>query len=241
MKTSSFPGTFKGVRFGIVTTLAVVIICSCVFQVLSNRAPVNRDASKGLKKSEKKYGRKNSCPRCAPPGDQEIYVPLIDLPAAHGGELVFNSRSPKSIQVTPKFYRLDGTTVIGDPVNIDPAEIRYVDIKTLIPGAHRSEREWGGLSLLYHGIPREMWAQFRFLRVNGGGNVDEFFTVKSEERSDTQQATWWTPSHGSVFIALGNVTDSPTSVVTRNRHRRNQKHEPGSACYSDTYFQEQKR
>lgn len=158
------------------------------------------------------FGRDPDHCRCAPTGDHELYIPLIDLPEAKGGELVFNSRSPKSMEVTPIFYKLDGTAVVGDPVLIQSAEIRYVDIRKLLPPGHRDEHDWGGLSLAHHAVPREMWAQYRLLGVNGGANVDEFFTVKAEERSDIQEAVWWTPPDSTSIIALGNVTDAPTSA-----------------------------
>ena len=171
------------------------------------------DDEKTKPQKTKKYGRKGDRPRCAPPDAHEIYIPLIDLPEAQGGELVFNSRSPKEMEVTPTFYKRDGTPVVGAPVLIQSAEIRYVNIRKLIPASHRDERDWGGLSLSYHGVPREMWAQFRLLGVNGGGNVDEFFTVKAEQRSDIQEAVWWTPRKSTSIIALGNITDSPTSAT----------------------------
>src|SRR5947207_1849682 len=44
-----------------------------------------------------------SCPHCAPAGSQEIYIPLIDLPEAQGSEIVFNSRSPQAMSITPTF------------------------------------------------------------------------------------------------------------------------------------------
>jgi hypothetical protein len=159
------------------------------------------------------YGRKRDCSRCAPTGDHELYIPLLDLPEARGGELVFNSRSPKAMEVTPTFYKRDGTPVVGEPVLVQPAEIRYVDIKKLLPPGHRDERGWGGLGLSYHGVPREMWAQYRLLGVNGGANVDEFFIVKAEDRSDVQEAVWWTPPGSASVIALGNITDAPTSAT----------------------------
>jgi hypothetical protein len=87
--------------------------------------------------------------------------------------MVFNSRSPQPMDVTPIFYKRDGTRVVGETVKIDSAEIRYVDIKQLLPPTYRGDRDWGGIGLSHHGIAREMWAQLRFLGVNGGGNVDE--------------------------------------------------------------------
>ncbi len=64
--------------------------------------------------------------------------------------------------VTPTFYRLDGSVVIADPVMVQSAEIRYVEVKQLLPKQYRQERNWGGLTLSYFGFNREMWSQVRF-------------------------------------------------------------------------------
>jgi hypothetical protein len=156
-----------------------------------------------------------SCPHCGPRSNQMIYLPLIDLPEAGGSEIVFNSRSPQEMDVTPTFYKLDGTAIIGDVVRIKSAEIRYADLKKLIPGKYRNDSDWGGMSLAYTGVTREMWAQFRLLRINGGSNVDEFFNVPSEVRSDLQEAVWWVPPQSTAVIALGNITDTATSATIR--------------------------
>ncbi len=151
-----------------------------------------------------------------------IYIPLIDLPEAEGGEIVFNSRSPEAMDVTPVFYKRNGETVIADPVKIQSAEIRYVDIQDLLPARYRHEKNWGGFALSYYGANRQMWSQFRFLRVNGGGNVDELFTVKDESRSSIYEAAWWMPEKSEAIIALGNISDAPTSATVSfgNGHTR---------------------
>lgn len=164
-------------------------------------------------RQRRQFGKTNDHERCAAPDAHEIYIPLTELPEAQGGELVFNSRSPKEMEVTPIFYKLDGTRVVGNPVVIKAAEIRYVDFRKLLPPGHRDEHGWGGLSLAYLGVPREMWAQFRLLGINGGGNVDEFFNVKAEQRSEIQEAVWWAPPKSASVIALGNITDAPTSAT----------------------------
>jgi hypothetical protein len=153
------------------------------------------------------------CPHCAPSGDQEIYIPLIDIPEAAGGQIVFNSRSPHAMNVTPVFYKRGGEKVIGDPVTVQSAEIRYVDIRELLPQQRRAENDWGGFSLVYNGFNREMWSQFRLIGVNGGTNVDEFFTVKSESRADEFEAAWWMPEKSDAIIGLGNITDVATSAI----------------------------
>jgi hypothetical protein len=160
-----------------------------------------------------KQKKKDKCPHCAPPGDQSIYVPLIDLPEAQGGELVFNSRSTKDMAVTPIFYKRDGAVVTGDPVTVRPGEIRYADVRSLIPAPHRHEHDWGGMSLAFHGTPREIWSQFRFLGVGGGGSVDEFFVVPNEQRAETQEAAWRMPSRSRAVIALGNLTGGETAAT----------------------------
>jgi len=152
------------------------------------------------------------CARCGPSGNQAIYIPLIDLPEVQGSEIVFNSRSPQAMDVTPVFYKRNGETVIGDPVRVGSAEIRYVNIMELLPERRRKESNWGGFALTYDGFNREMWSQFRFIGVNGGSNVDEFFTVKDEARSANYQATWWTPEKSEAIVALGNITDKATSA-----------------------------
>jgi hypothetical protein len=171
--------------------------------VLGDRAPQTAKKDKG----------RPSCPHCAPAGNQEIYIPLIDLPEAQGSEIVFNSRSPQAMNVTPTFYKRDGTVVVGDPVTVQSAEIRYVDIRQLLPEHYRHQRDWGGFSLSYYGFNREMWSQFRFIGVNGGSNVDEFFTVRDESHSDELEAAWWMPKHSEAILALGNLTDNSTTAT----------------------------
>ncbi len=109
---------------------------------LGNEAATVGESAEQKQKKDKKH----KCPDCGPPGNQEIYVPLIDLPEAQGGEIVFNSRSPQAMEVTPVFYKRNGETVIADPVRIESAEIRYVKIMDLLPERYRHERNWGGFS-----------------------------------------------------------------------------------------------
>jgi hypothetical protein len=158
---------------------------------------------------------KQDCKHCSPPADQIIYLPLLDLPEARSSELVFNSRSPKEMEVTPTFYKLDGTAVSGKAVRVKPTEIRYVDLKQLIPGKYHNDQDWGGLTLAYYGVTREMWAQLRLLGINGGGSADEFFTVPAEHRASVQEAVWWTPHHSTSILALGNITDVATGATVQ--------------------------
>ena len=206
--------------------LLAAFVGSLVWLVHSNASNLRPQADPAPLTQNPKYGPKNKptprCPHCAPAGNQEIYIPLIDLPEAQGSEIVFNSRSPQAMNVTPTFYKQDGTLVVGDPVSVQSAEIRYVDIKQLLPERYRHERDWGGFSLSYNGFNREMWSQFRFMGVNGGTNIDEFFTVKAEARSSNFEAAWWMPEKSDAIVALGNITDATTSgtITFSNGHSR---------------------
>ena len=142
------------------------------------------------------------------------------------------------MSVTPVFYKRDGQAVVADSVQINSAEVRYVEIKSLLPQRYQRERDWGGFALTYYGTNREMWSQFRFMGVNGGGNVDEFFTVKDESRSNVYDATWWLPEKSQVVIGFGNITDSATSatVTFGNGHVRNVALQPhASAIVREEY------
>lgn len=205
LRSPLFSTRFASKRVGYATLLAAATL---VFAIIS--LTLWRPASLAAMSN-----RQQSCPHCAAKSNQIIYLPLIDLPEAQGSELVFNSRSPQEMEVTPTFYKLDGTAIVGKPVNVQSAEIRYVDLKKLIPGQYRNDTDWGGMSLAYYGVSREMWAQFRLLGINGGGSVDEFFTVPSEVRSDLQESVWWTPPNSTAILALGNITDTETSATVR--------------------------
>ncbi len=130
------------VGFILFATAAVSLIW-IVQSSASKFAPVAHQNS--ADKESRVADKKHKCPNCAPPGDQEIYIPLIDLPESQGSEIVFNSRSPQTMNVTPVFYKRGGETVIADPVEINSAEIRYVNIKDLLPERYRNERDWGAL------------------------------------------------------------------------------------------------
>src|SRR5437667_7372932 len=73
-----------------------------------------------------------------------------------------------------------------------------------------------------------MWSQFRFLGVTGGQNVDEFFTVKDESRSEIYEAAWWMPDKSEAIVALGNISDTATSATINfgNDHARTVKLQP---------------
>lgn len=204
--------------------LALLLVAASLL-ISGNPRPISKAAPRPIQSSiNTKHVKKsgNKCTQCSPPGNQLIYIPLIDLPEARGGEIVFNSRSPEPMDVTPVFYRRNGETITGDSVRIQSAEIRYVNIRDLLPQRYRGEGNWGGFALSYYGANRQMWSQFRFLGVNGGGSVDEFFTVKDESKSAAYEAAWWMPKKSETIVALGNISDAATSASVRfgNGHTR---------------------
>lgn len=104
--------------FGLV--IFVGLIASLVWLTHSHASPSSAEALNESPTPAQKPNRgpKNKptsrCPHCAPAGDQEIYIPLIDLPEANGSEIVFNSRSPQAMNVTPIFYKQNGTAASFD-------------------------------------------------------------------------------------------------------------------------------
>jgi len=136
-----------------------------------------------------------------------IYAPLIDLPESSGSEIVLNCRSGHDLPITPIFYTVEGETYTGAEIVLKPAEIRFVDTKSLIPAKERNRHKWGGMAFSYFGGFMEAWAQLTLRGVRGGGSVNVLFTVLSQKRSNTAEAVWWTPHGGSAVIALGNSSD----------------------------------
>ena len=126
-----------------------------------------------------------SCPACAEPTQQVIYAPLIGYPEASRSEIVLNCRSPHVMDVTPTFYTAEGTPVVGQVIRLQPAEIRYVDVMSLIPETRRASR-WGGMSLSYPGKFMEVWAQLTLHGIGRRNSVDVLFTVINAPRSNVR-------------------------------------------------------
>src|SRR6266481_3849845 len=91
----------------------------------------------------------SGCPSCPLPSPRRIYAPAIEL--RERCEIVLNSRSANPIDVTPIFYTLNGNAVVGNPLTLQPAEIRFVPVEELIPDSLRGQHRWGGIVLSYIG------------------------------------------------------------------------------------------
>ncbi len=145
-----------------------------------------------------------ACPTCPPESEQTIYAPLLDLDEAESSELNLNCRSSHPVDATPIFYTFDGTPITGEIIHLQPAEIRFVDTKSLLPAKYRNERLWGGMSLSYTGHYMEVWAQLTLHGINRGGSVNVLFSVIDGKNSNTQASVWWVPPGGNTILALGN-------------------------------------
>jgi hypothetical protein len=150
-----------------------------------------------------------SCPRCQPPTPQVIYAPLFDLPELGASEIVLNCRSPQVLDMTPTFYTMSGVPFVGDVIHLQPAEMRFVDTKSLIPVRERNRHRWGGISFSYSGNPLEGWAQLTLHGLRGGGSANVFFAVLNQPRANIIEAVWWVPGESEALIALGNSSDQP--------------------------------
>jgi hypothetical protein len=155
------------------------------------------------------------CSSCPPPSHRRIYAPVIELPEAGECEIVLNSRSPHPIDLTPTLYTVDGEEVTGDAVTLQPAEIRFLPIKSLIPDRYEGKRRWGGIAFSYTGGILEVWAQISFRGVGGQGSIDETFNLFEDQGSDTREGVWWMPNGGRAVIALGNSSDAPIQTTAQ--------------------------
>jgi hypothetical protein len=176
--------------------------------------PGQTPASSTPKKSRQRPDPKQ-CPSCPEPSQQKIYAPTIGLTEALDSQIVLNNRSPNVMDVTPTFYTEDGSTIVGEAVQLQPTEIRFVDIKKLIPAQHRGQHTWGGMSLSYTGNVLEVWAQITLTGVGGTASTDVTFSVLDGRGSDVQEAVWWMPERGTAVIALGNSSETALRTIVQ--------------------------
>jgi hypothetical protein len=155
------------------------------------------------------------CSSCPPPSPRKIYAPAIELPEAGTCEIVLNSRSPHPIDVTPTLYTIDGEQVNGEPVTLQPAEIRFVPIESLMPDGYKGRHRWGGISLSYTGGILEVWAQITFRGVGDKGSIDETFNLSEDQGSDTREAVWSMPKGSRAVLAVGNSSDTPIQTTAQ--------------------------
>jgi hypothetical protein len=117
--------------------------------------------------------------------------------------------------VTPTFYTVDGQQVNGEPVTLQPAEIRFLPIESLIPDRHKGRHRWGGIALSYTGGILEVWAQITFQGVGRDGSIDETFNMFEDQGSDTREAVWSMPKGSRAVLALGNSSDTPIQTTAQ--------------------------
>jgi hypothetical protein len=153
------------------------------------------------------------CAACAQASTQTIYAPLIELAESSGTEINLNCRSPHALEVTPTFYTKKGEAFTGDAFEMGPAEVKTVDLKTLMPRSIRNRHDLGGMTLGHDGSLMEMWGQLRLLRVGGGDSIDVTFVNISDRRSDVRDAVWPMPQQGAAEIAIGNL--GPNTVTAK--------------------------
>jgi hypothetical protein len=169
-----------------------------------------RDVRKGVQRPDG-----HMCHTCPPPTARRIYAPVSQLKEAAQGEIVLNSRSPRPIDITPTLYTAEGEALVGPAVQLQPAEIRFVPIDSLLPADARGHQHLGGIALSYTGGVLEIWAQITFQGVAGNGGIDETFNILEEHGSNTQEAVWLAPAKSTALIALGNSSDAPAHAVVQ--------------------------
>ncbi|PYS55584.1 MAG: hypothetical protein DMF76_25790 [Acidobacteria bacterium] len=106
------------------------------------------------------------------------------------------------MDLTPTFYTIEGAAIAGDVIHLRPAEMRFVDTKSLIPAPERHRHHWGGMSLSYTGNLLEAWAQLTLKGMRGGGSANVFFAVVDQPRANTIESVWWMPRNAEAVIAF---------------------------------------
>jgi hypothetical protein len=154
-----------------------------------------------------------SCPTCKPPTQQVVYTPLIESKDSSYAEINLNCRSSHLIDVVPTFYTADGTPVVGETIQLHPAEMRFINVQSLIPAERRGKHDWGGMSLSYTGNTMEVWAQMTFHGTSEKGSVNPLFVVVDAPRSNVREAVWRMPKNAVATIALGNYSDAPAAAT----------------------------
>jgi hypothetical protein len=150
-----------------------------------------------------------ACQKCSEPGQQVIYAPIFSLPEAASGEIVLNCRSPHEMEVTPTFYTLDGTAIVGEKFLLSPTTVKPVSVASLIPESYRGTQLWGGMSLVYFGQPLEVWAQLTLHQSSANGSVDVLFAMERDRRSGDREAVWRMPKDATATLTLGNLSNTP--------------------------------
>ena len=130
------------------------------------------------------------CPTCSESTLRTIYAPTIGVPEVSGSEIVLNSRSIQVMSVTPTFYTGDGEAIVGAAFEMQPHEMRFVTIESLIPPEHSGHHAWGGISLSYTGKLLEIWGQITLRGESQNGSSDVTFNIVNNLGSDTQEAVW---------------------------------------------------
>lgn len=226
-------------------TALLVIVGSITFSAyhkVKGQSAENAAETSNLQPSNKEIKSENTtptCTTCSPDSQQTIYAPTIGVPELTGGDIVLNCRSPHAIEATPTFYTAEGEAIIGDVIRLQPAEIRFVAIESLIPEEHRNRHIWGGMSLSYTGGLLQVWAQITLHGLNGIGSADVTFSVLNGRGSDVQEAVWWMPNGNSTaIIALGNSSSVP--IHTRLQYSNGEAQEVDIAPFATRYIRRQR-
>lgn len=147
------------------------------------------------------------CDTCGAEDKRRIYAPTIALSETRPGKIVLNCRSDDPIEGTAIFYTQEGKKIIGQTFTMQPNEMRFVTIDSLLPEEQKNRTDWGGMDIQYFGAKMELWAQITLLDQEQRGSSDVTFSVINGIGSDTQEAVWYQPKGKSV-LALGNSSEN---------------------------------
>jgi hypothetical protein len=133
--------------------IGFVIFASMVISLIWLTHSGASNSAKTVRESPRFQNKKQppQCTSCPPPSPRRIYAPAIDLNEAQSCEIVLNSRSANPIDITPSFYTASGDLIVGNPIQLQPAEIRFVPMEQLMPESIRRTHRWGRHRFIVHG------------------------------------------------------------------------------------------
>jgi hypothetical protein len=130
--------------------------------------------------------------------------------------LMLNNKGGESLEVTPTFFSLDGTSVQLSPIVLNAASYQEIDIKTLLANSGQNFKE-GNLQVSYQGKKMQLGAQVKLIDANKKQIWEEqFYEATAKAVSSQLEGVWWLPSNNceTKFI-ITNTTDASVTATIK--------------------------
>lgn len=152
-------------------------------------------------------------PDSEPPQRHVLAASHYSVKGKLSATLMFNNKSPQSMDARLTLFSLDGQRLEVPPVTVEPVSHRTVDLRDY--AAAGSPFEEGSLQVVYYGKPLQMGAQVRVVDDEHSLSSDEQLTYPVQASSTRRAGVWRLPSRTcSVRLILSNVSNEQITVNT---------------------------